>query len=1471
MRPTNLESYHSKNHCLNVYDVSRVFTTSNKNYGITSHGNQVLHSTTPKQRSLILLHSSLCSDWARMSASGFVPLDVRRKLQVLLLIRHGSLGRDVSCVHDDYKVYYKEFIEPGMYNFRDWETLLKSIPEVEVKRSKRCKIVSAKLVTHEFALELLSRLFPSEDPSDGVTDQVMGISPEPDFSVDSFVDNLLADNATAVDGGQSADRNFQAGENRQENVTSSCPDFPVTFERISKVEVSSLVSPFLPGQSVVAAADSGSPSSHEGEDDHDEEIIPSTLDVSSELLNGGNTEGTSGEESLRGKVMSVVNSDSQAYGERDEIETIADSVKEDTPAAFVQEECDDDIQVVYEAITTLPTSQSTPTVPVMKRSPFDVIPRKCTFRPHRKGSSRISAGNNNGVTLERLNFKADVMCNKNLVNVNNHTATAQLQAQPCERTNEEEMVKVEVKEEIIKVEVKKEIVNVEVKTECSNDEQSVRATVSQPKKSESEELKVQSIKADQLYTPAVNGAHYQSHSSPTGINDDNQNTVGAGEPPALDSFCRTRTSVCEVQDPVEIEGCYPKYINVTPATVPDELPEINSVIIDVASLGDSVEAPKNITIFPEDTPPPLDVPEKNSKVINKTPDPDEISETAKIPGITAEALDLVVAPVDVPMGASVSTCCPSDIPEKNGGRSSSSDCTSDTTSHLSDSSSNSSFSDYDFWGPSNSNIARLSKRKNGRNDHFMEESVQKKTEGNSDELGIDNSSKHINNTIIRTQLPKSNLPLKRPVETPPAASSVGRKRQKRVTPGASTLKGTCRSTVANNSLTEMAWFKRDTTKSVHARFVDYFAIIEHNRVSAEPYLDREASNEFVEVEGYGYNVHAKQISEMRNNKNPNILCFHPFWSLTPQCKKTSFANLWKSDEIPKLSYDAIQLLNVDADTNYSLSSQETNFQLNFVSSYGKFEEYFIWRNGSKYKGFGLMPTGSSTDETTRSPDLYYNNFLPFAGTCQVNIMEPSTRIEFTEFVQSNLPSCCSGLDIFVANGIGDPSVKHRPQDICLTQFLLALTLLREGGNFILKVEDTLTCFGVNLLFLMSRCFVEIAIHKPLSAFPGERFIICKSRLHAGEVETVRKFLERCYNRVVEVRWSNGIGEITRLFALNAKDFFECHDSDFLDYVKMRNNTVATTEWDEWDRFKTKAKLVTSKTHKESLLLDLAAERNQIWKIWSSNSKPEIYWKSVFGNSDAGIILDRSEKSVMTAVKRFNSPLGHMNQWKFVPSSGSNNRFIISACEDVVYKYQDKSWKIIPHLQLTKGTVLYGELIQSASTSRVLNIIDAAMIGLEDIRHLSFSERRDYCVSFANDMDTPVNLEYRVICADLINLRELNSFLAEVADAKEKGKFIFRNSGNQLMDSVTNKNTLVEFRAVEVLLLKTRRAPVEEYADDAGSSNVGTGDFGFLMRNRLFWEWNPRSDLNVMATDMCSEFAEDFATALVEYLAEHAKN
>jgi 23S rRNA U2552 (ribose-2'-O)-methylase RlmE/FtsJ len=65
--------------------------------------------------------------------------------------------------------------------------------------------------------------------------------------------------------------------------------------------------------------------------------------------------------------------------------------------------------------------------------------------------------------------------------------------------------------------------------------------------------------------------------------------------------------------------------------------------------------------------------------------------------------------------------------------------------------------------------------------------------------------------------------------------------------------------------------------------------------------------------------------------------------------------------------------------------------------------------------------------------------------------------------------------------------------LILNEILVCMTLQSQNGHFILKMFDIFTETSINLLYLLSICFKEIYIYKPLTSRPtnSEKFIICK--------------------------------------------------------------------------------------------------------------------------------------------------------------------------------------------------------------------------------------------------------------------------------------------------------------------------------------------------------------------------------------------
>ena len=65
--------------------------------------------------------------------------------------------------------------------------------------------------------------------------------------------------------------------------------------------------------------------------------------------------------------------------------------------------------------------------------------------------------------------------------------------------------------------------------------------------------------------------------------------------------------------------------------------------------------------------------------------------------------------------------------------------------------------------------------------------------------------------------------------------------------------------------------------------------------------------------------------------------------------------------------------------------------------------------------------------------------------------------------------------------------------LILNEIYSCIKLQKQNGHFILKMFDIFTDTSIHLLYLLSLCFKEVYIYKPLTSRPtnSEKYIICK--------------------------------------------------------------------------------------------------------------------------------------------------------------------------------------------------------------------------------------------------------------------------------------------------------------------------------------------------------------------------------------------
>ena len=125
--------------------------------------------------------------------------------------------------------------------------------------------------------------------------------------------------------------------------------------------------------------------------------------------------------------------------------------------------------------------------------------------------------------------------------------------------------------------------------------------------------------------------------------------------------------------------------------------------------------------------------------------------------------------------------------------------------------------------------------------------------------------------------------------------------------------------------------------------------------------------------------------------------------------------------------------------------------------------------------------------------------------------------DFTKFVREKTGG--PGLDLVVADGgfeVDETSMESKEKQsfhLVLCEFLTAISILKEGGDFTCKMFHCLTERTAQLIYLCSLCFENISLVKPVPSRMNnsEKYIVCKSRKSDAEVEPVLKLLERAAN------------------------------------------------------------------------------------------------------------------------------------------------------------------------------------------------------------------------------------------------------------------------------------------------------------------------------------------------------------------------
>lgn len=212
---------------------------------------------------------------------------------------------------------------------------------------------------------------------------------------------------------------------------------------------------------------------------------------------------------------------------------------------------------------------------------------------------------------------------------------------------------------------------------------------------------------------------------------------------------------------------------------------------------------------------------------------------------------------------------------------------------------------------------------------------------------------------------------------------------------------------------------------------------------------------------------------------------------------------------------AVKLANVDIFYNLTNSwggllqmQQAGQFSfLDIAAGPGGFTQYIQWRRYQS-NGFGMTLKTDIPSLEWNLNKLDTDRFVPYYGTDSTGNLYTNWK----SLIKWTMEQSTLGMNLVTADGEIPESInlkglspeqakaaqeleysrqEFRLGRLLTLEMLVAISCLRDGGNCMIKIFDTVTTLSAELILIFSTCFEEIAIIKPISSRPAnsERYLL----------------------------------------------------------------------------------------------------------------------------------------------------------------------------------------------------------------------------------------------------------------------------------------------------------------------------------------------------------------------------------------------
>lgn len=577
-----------------------------------------------------------------------------------------------------------------------------------------------------------------------------------------------------------------------------------------------------------------------------------------------------------------------------------------------------------------------------------------------------------------------------------------------------------------------------------------------------------------------------------------------------------------------------------------------------------------------------------------------------------------------------------------------------------------------------------------------------------------------------------------------------------------------------------------------------------------------------------------------------------------------------------LNRAAVKMANIDKACDFMFTSPEglQNKELLYFADVcagpGGFSEYVLWKKKWHAKGFGFT---LKNENDFKLADFYAGSpetFHPFYGPKDDgDVFEPSNQRAFADMIMKHTNG--KGVHFMMSDGGFSVEDQENMQEILskqlyLCQCLVALMIVRVRGHFVTKLFDLFTPFSAGLIYLMYRCFEEICIFKPNTSRPAnsERYLICKSK--RPDIEYITQHVSHVNYLLLKNDENNDVVQLVAFEELE-------REKQFMQYLRQSNEYLGKRQIIGLRKI---AAFCEDTTLTEPRQADMRKECLKHWKLPEESRtiprqmKPQEKLKSLLNSNIT--FLSKSAKKL--TADNFESVLKEPYNWFYMPcgtaashdDKNKNATFYIGMGRSKVYRYIRGIWAQVDdiNIDLPPNTLIYAEMVYEMRREfrnllkvLALHILDAFVLGSEDISHMYIRDRHELIKKFCEALWKPNGSNYARIrvkelfplspnieeklnltCRVLKNNRpalvyEFSKTTLECNDDDDDKPYFIPNSIIFLTSIATpwNRHFSKTHRTTYVFNSKTGKNKFD--SDRPSSAEAG---FVEAFENRVMWHW-----------------------------------